>query len=89
MRLNCPWCGLRDRQEFVYYQSALIVERPEPAAPDAAQHFYEYTYLRDNPAGPNAELWYHQAGCRAWLKVVRDTRTHEVISCQMVSGVDA
>ena len=28
-----------------------------------------YVYLRDNPAGPTRELWYHAAGCRAWLVV--------------------
>ena len=27
-----------------------------------------------------AELWYHGGGCRSWLRVVRDTRTHEIES---------
>ena len=43
------------------------------AATDAA--LFDYVYLRDNPAGAHRELWYHGAGCRAWLVVTRDTRT--------------
>ena len=37
-----------------------------------------YIYLRDNPKGPHVELWHHHAGCRAWVKVARDTLTHEI-----------
>ena len=42
----------------------------------AAMH--DYVYLRDNLAGEHRELWYHGAGCRAWLVVTRDTRTHMI-----------
>jgi len=37
-------------------------------------------YLRDNPAGPNDELWYHASGCRSWLRVTRHTQTHEILA---------
>ena len=53
--------------------------RPDPDAADAAERFSAYVYLRDNPAGPHDELWYHGAGCQAWLVVKRDTRTHEIL----------
>ena len=52
-------------------------DEDEPG-PDAARTFYEYVYLRDNPAGPHRELWYHSAGCHGWLVVTRDTRTHAI-----------
>ena len=42
------------------------------------QAFHDYVYLRDNPAGLHRELWYHGAGCHAWLVVTRNTRTHEI-----------
>lgn len=77
MRIPCPLCGARDASEFTYLGDA-TVRRPDPAAPDAAQRFHEYLHLRDNPAGPHRELWFHEAGCRAWLEVTRDTRTHEI-----------
>ncbi len=50
--------------------------RPET---DAQAEWVDYVYMRDNPAGPYAELWYHEAGCRQIMKVRRDTRTHEIL----------
>ena len=74
--IACPWCGLRARAEFTYGGDA-TVKRPPPDAPQAA--WVEFVYLRDNPAGPHEELWHHSAGCRQWLRVRRDTRTHELL----------
>jgi sarcosine oxidase subunit delta len=78
MHIPCPFCGERDLTEFTYLGDATI-RRPDPGADNAAQLFYEATYLRDNPAGPHQELWYHGAGCRSWLRVTRNTQTHEVL----------
>ena len=77
MRIACPHCGERDVREFVYLGDA-NVQRPDPQSADALARFAEYVYLRDNPAGPHRELWYHGAGCQAWLVVARDTRTHVI-----------
>jgi sarcosine oxidase subunit delta len=79
MKIRCPYCGERDAHEFAYLGAAGL-KRPDPAAAEAATAFFEYVYLRDNPAGPAAELWYHRSGCRRWLSVERDTRTHEILS---------
>jgi heterotetrameric sarcosine oxidase delta subunit len=75
MRIKCPYCGERDAQEFAYLGAA-DPKRPNPDAEGAADAFYDYVYLRENPAGVIAELWYHTAGCHSWLRVERDTRTH-------------
>ncbi len=77
MRIKCPCCGERDAHEFTY-RGAAGLKRPDPEAPGAEAAFVDYVYLRDNPAGPLAELWYHRAGCRSWLIVERDTRTHAI-----------
>jgi methylglutamate dehydrogenase subunit B len=79
MRIKCPYCGERDAREFSY-RGAAGLQRPDPDAPGAQEAFVDYVYLRDNPAGWHAELWYHRDGCRAWLVVERDTRTHEMRS---------
>ncbi len=79
MRIPCPYCGPRDVHEFAYLGDA-NVRRPEPATADAESHFFDYVYLRDNPAGRHLELWYHASGCRSWLVVTRDTRSHEIES---------
>ena len=76
MRIACAHCGERDAQEFSYLGDATL-ERPEGAGA-SAQAMHDYVYLRDNPAGTHRELWYHAAGCHAWLVVVRDTRTHAI-----------
>ena len=77
MRISCPYCGPRGNDEFSYLGDA-TVRRPDPAKPDAARAFHEYVYLRDNPSGAHRELWYHGGGCRKWLVVTRNTRTHEI-----------
>ena len=76
MRIRCPHCGERDNGEFSYLGDAAPV-RPE-GLDASAQAMHDYVYLRDNPAGSIRELWYHGSGCRAWLVVTRDTRTHEI-----------
>jgi len=83
MRLHCPFCGERDAGEFAYLGDAAVA-RPDAAAPDAAARFVDAVYLRDNPAGPHEELWYHAAGCRSWLRVGRDTRTHAILGIAFV-----
>jgi sarcosine oxidase subunit delta len=82
MRIPCPFCGPRDLSEFAYRGD--VTGRPDPAAGDAADQFYEAIYLRDNPAGPHEELWYHAHGCRCWIRVKRDTRTHHMLSATLV-----
>lgn len=72
MRIACPYCGERDVSEFAYLGDA-SVRRPQ-----SDEGMFEYVYLRDNPAGALEEYWYHAAGCRLWLSVTRDTRTHEI-----------
>ena len=78
MRLTCPLCGPRDLREFSYRGSAKLLARPTD--PADAEAFFDYLNVRDNPAGPNPELWQHERGCRAWLRVVRDTRTHVILA---------
>ncbi len=72
MRIPCPFCGDRDASEFVYRGDA------SPVRPADDAGYYDYVYLRENPAGPFREHWYHAQGCRNWLVVVRDTRSHEI-----------
>ncbi len=80
--IPCPYCGPRSQIEFSYGGDATL-RRPDATAPLAA--WSEFVYLRRNPAGPHDELWFHGAGCRSWLKVRRDTRTHDILAS---AGID-
>ena len=76
MRLPCPYCGTRGVQEFTYLGDANVKRPGLEAMSEAAM--VEYVYQRDNPAGRHREYWRHSAGCRAWIVVVRDTKTHRI-----------
>jgi sarcosine oxidase subunit delta len=84
MRIECPFCGERDVAEFTYLGDAGF-QRPAPDSENIAQRYYEAVYLRDNPAGPHQEWWYHAAGCLSWLRVTRNTRTHEILAVQLAT----
>ena len=87
MIINHPLLGPRDSAEFVVLGDASLIERPDWQAEDAQEQFYEYLYLRDNPAGDHRELWYHEQGDRSWLVVTRNTLTHEVKNVELARDV--
>jgi len=83
LRIPCPFCGERDHHEFGYGGDASI-ERP--ALDDRSMDkWYRYVFVRENPKGRHRELWQHVSGCRAWLVVERDTRTHEIFDVQLAA----
>ncbi len=87
MIINHPLLGPRDAQEFTYLGDANLIHRPDASAPDADLAFFDYQYLRDNPAGRHRELWFHEQGDRSWLVVTRDTITHEIKSVELARDV--
>jgi methylglutamate dehydrogenase subunit B len=86
MRIPCCYCGERGNEEFAYRGDADVRRPPADQTlildGTARQPWTDYVYLRANPAGPHRELWQHVAGCRAWLVVTRDTRTHEILAVE-------
>ncbi|MFO8126857.1 sarcosine oxidase subunit delta [Yoonia sp.] len=76
MRITCPNCGERDRREFYYQGDALALDRPAEDA--GAAVWDDYLHNRTNPAGDTCDMWFHEAGCGAWLIVERNTVSHAV-----------
>ena len=76
LRITCPFCGERDHTEFHYGGDATVafpgLENTDPEA------WMDYVFNRDNPKGPHQELWQHAQGCRSWLRVTRNTVSHEI-----------
>ena len=87
MIINHPHLGPRAASEFTILGDASLINRPDWQAGDADDAFYNYQYLRDNPAGLHRELWFHEQGDRSWLVVTRDTVTHAVIAVALASDV--
>lgn len=86
MRINCPHCGERSLDEFLYHGDASVT-RPDPDSPSALADFVAYTYERTNAVTPHRELWYHSAGCHAWLVVTRHLATHAITSVENARDV--
>ena len=87
MLINHPHLGPRDAAEFVYLGDASLINRPDWQSENASDEFYEYLYLRDNPAGVTRELWFHEQGDRTWLVVTRNTLTHEITKVELARDV--
>jgi methylglutamate dehydrogenase subunit B len=91
MRIPCCHCGERGNEEFSYLGDATVMRpQADPGQPlDAAawQRWTDYVYLRDNPSGVHRELWQHVGGCRAWLVVTRNLRTHEILTVEPARDV--
>ena len=90
MRITCPHCGERGNEEFAYLGDA-TVRRPETfevtAADPGFEAWMDYVYIRTNPAGSHRELWQHVHGCRAWLVVTRDMRSHAIEAVELARDV--
>ena len=85
MIIEHPLLGPRDSQEFVYLGDAGLLVRPDWKAGNAEDVFFDYQYIRDNPAGTHRELWYHEMGDRSWLIVTRDTVSHEILKVELAA----
>lgn len=75
LRLDCPNCGERPLEEFLYGE---ILGVPDSLKdPDARD--LDRAFMHDNVEGPVTERWFHAFGCRRWMTTRRDTRTDEVL----------
>lgn len=89
LQIPCPWCGPRDELEFRCGGQSHII-RPDP--PEAIDDVTWGKYLSEkiNPRGEHLERWQHNAGCRRWFNVARDTATHRIrVTYHMVEAAPA
>ncbi|MBL4601034.1 MAG: sarcosine oxidase subunit delta [Rhizobiaceae bacterium] len=88
MIINHPLLGPRDASEFTYLGDANLMNRPDWLSENASEQFYEYLYLRENPAGEHCELWYHEQGDRSWLVITRNTLTNEISKVELARELE-
>jgi heterotetrameric sarcosine oxidase delta subunit len=81
--IRCPWCGERDQVEFSYGGEAHIA-RPAESEGMSDAEWAGYVFQRSNPKGVHAERWNHQAGCRRWFNMLRNTATDDILAIYKV-----
>lgn len=72
--LDCPFCGPRMLEEFAFQRTCGARDG------DAVSR----VYLRTERVDRSLEYWQHVQGCRAWLTVVRNPSTGEILSVRML-----
>lgn len=83
LRIPCPYCGVRDLEEFRYGGEASIVRPAEPEHVNDGE-WADYLFYRDNLKGARMERWLHRHGCRMWFLVRRDTLSHEITEVRRI-----
>ncbi|MEM7111090.1 MAG: sarcosine oxidase subunit delta [Chloroflexota bacterium] len=75
ININCPHCGRRPIEEFVYGEIPVVPD--EITGVD--ERDLDRAYMLNNPEGVSIEAWFHVYGCRRWVRLKRDTRTDKVV----------
>ena len=78
IRIECPHCGSRSLEEWIYGE---ILDVPKHITDDAARQF-DRAFMHNNREGAIEEAWFHLYGCRRWVRVTRNTTTDEVLSTE-------
>ena len=81
--IRCPYCGERDQSDFASGGEAHIA-RPTASENMSDAEWAEFVFLRTNPKGVIAERWNHQAGCRRWFNLLRNTATDDILAVYRV-----
>lgn len=84
LRIPCPYCGLRDQDEF-HFGGEANIERPADPEQVSDAEWADYLFYRDNVKGLHYERWVHSFGCRQWFKLARDTVSHEITGAYLMT----
>ena len=77
--IECPWCKTREADEFSCHGEAHIA-RPTNSHKMDDKEWGDYVFFRTNPKGVHYERWSHDAGCRRWFNVARDTISDKILA---------
>jgi heterotetrameric sarcosine oxidase delta subunit len=78
MRIECPWCGVRDQTEYRFGGEGHLMRPPDPDS-ISDEEWADYMFYRKNPKGVHYERWLHAHGCGQWFNIARNTVTHEIL----------
>ncbi len=75
--INCPHCGPRGEDEFIY-GGDVARRRPQQPADLSNSEWASYIYNVPNTKGWARENWWHQRGCNRWIVIERNSLSNEV-----------
>ena len=78
----CPFCGLRNEQEFHFAGEAGTV-RPDTANEVSDENWSDYLDNNHNPKGETREIWVHLT-CQEYFIMRRDSVTMEVLDTEQL-----
>ena len=81
IRIPCPYCGLRESDEFSSYgvpSSRPAASGTGEAGAEDRERWRRYLYELANRSGWVVERWFHVSGCRRFFAIERHTVTNEV-----------
>ena len=78
LHIYCPHCCEHREEEEFHVKGQAHIARPLDPEALSDEEWGNYLYFRKNPRGLHHELWVHNAGCRKFFNVTRDTVTYEI-----------
>jgi sarcosine oxidase subunit delta len=72
--IPCPNCGARDESEFDYGGPAIAF----PALEASTSDWHQALHAGDATGERIDEHWYHSGGCECWIRISRNSVTHEI-----------
>ena len=85
MLLGCPWCGLRELEEFRFRSVVTAARGAAASSETTSASAYARVYERENIRHESVEYWQHERGCRAWLVVQSNPSTAEILDVRLLA----
>ncbi len=85
LEILCPYCGIRDQNEFSHHGEGHIVRPKNPETLSDAE-WGNYVFFRSNIKGNHSELWLHRHGCRKIFNVLRNTVSDDIIASYKIGA---
>lgn len=86
--IHCPYCREARAEEEFSYAGEADIRRPERPAALSDEEWGHYLHFRRNPRGEHREMWCHDAGCRRYFNVVRDTVSYAIAGSSAIGAAE-
>ena len=78
LHIHCPYCDQARAEDEFHYKGEAHIVRPSDPQSISDEEWGQYLFHRKNIKGAHREMWYHSAGCRKIINVIRNTVTYQI-----------